>query len=64
MNFVSPEKVYQHMFADKKNCDGEINFVLIHRIGEVVLDVHAPQHEVIFAIRSAIKLLKFRKNEF
>lgn len=64
MNFVSPEKVYQHMFADKKNCDGEINFVLIHRIGEVVLDVHASKHEVIFAIGSAIKLLKFRKNEF
>ena len=64
MNFVSPEKVYQHMFADKKNRDGEINFVLILRIGEVVLDVHAHKHEVIFAIRSAIKLLKFRKNEF
>jgi len=64
MESVNPEKVYQHMFADKKNRDSEINFVLIRKIGELVLDVHAPKNEVIFMIRSAIKLLRHPNMNF
>lgn len=54
---VDAKKVYNHMFADKKNRNSEINFVLIRNIGELVLDVHAPKSEVIYALKSAQNLL-------
>lgn len=54
---INHERVYQHMSADKKNIDSEINFVLIRDIGELVLDVHANKLDVIAAINSSIKLL-------
>lgn len=51
---VDVERIYTNMFADKKNRNSEINFVLIRRIGEMVLDVHASKNEIIYALNHAI----------
>ena len=57
MKSVDPEKVYRHMFADKKNRDSQINFVLIRDIGELVLDVRASKSEIVYALKQGIDLL-------
>jgi 3-dehydroquinate synthetase len=45
------------MFADKKNRKGQINFVLICNIGEMVLDVNATKKEIIYALDQGIHSL-------
>ncbi len=54
---VDPERIYAIMFADKKNMDGKISFVLIKNIGEIVLDVHASKAEIFGAFNSAVETL-------
>jgi 3-dehydroquinate synthetase len=48
------------MFADKKNRNGQINFVLILDIGEMILDVNAQKSEVVYVLRQAIDSLDFK----
>ena len=54
---VNFERIYENMFADKKNRNTQINFVLIHNIGQMVLDVHATKDEIIYALKQAIDSL-------
>ena len=51
---VDVERIYTNMFADKKNRNSQINFILIRDIGEMVLDVHATKEEIIYALNHAI----------
>jgi len=60
LKLVNVERIYANMFADKKNRNSEINFVLIRRIGEMVLDVHASKNEIIYALRHGIDSLGYR----
>jgi len=57
---VHVERIYENMFADKKNRNNQINFVLIHDIGQLVLDVHASKYEIIYALKHAINSLSYR----
>lgn len=57
---VNVERIYENMFADKKNRNNQINFVLIRDIGEIVLDVHAAKSEIVYALKQAIDALSFR----
>ena len=54
---VDPQRIYENMFADKKNRNSQINFVLIRDIGEMILDVSATKNEVIYALNHAIDSL-------
>jgi 3-dehydroquinate synthase len=56
---VEPDRIYENMFADKKNRNGQINFVLIRDIGEMVMDVNASKNEIIYAIENSIISLNF-----
>lgn len=51
---VDAERIYENMFADKKNRSSKINFVLIRDIGEMVLDVNASKQDIIYAINNSI----------
>lgn len=53
-------RVYNNMLLDKKNKRGAINFVLIKRVGEVILEVNASKSEIFYALNSGIKSLNFR----
>ncbi len=64
MKSVNVERIYANMFADKKNRNSEINFVLIRRIGEMVLDVHASKNEIIYALRHGIESLSYRQTGY
>jgi 3-dehydroquinate synthase len=55
---VDPVRIYENMFADKKNRNGQINFVLIRDIGEMILDVNAIKKEVIYSLKQAIDSLE------
>ena len=55
---VDPERIYENMFADKKNSNGQINFVLISDIGEMVLNINATKKEVIYSLKQAIDSLE------
>jgi 3-dehydroquinate synthase len=57
---VDPNRIYENMFADKKNRDGQINFVLIRDIGEMILDVKATKSEVVYALNQAKDSLNFK----
>ena len=57
---VEPDRIYENMFADKKNRNGQINFVLIRDIGELVLDVHASKREIFYALNNALSSLNYR----
>lgn len=52
---ADPNRIYENMFADKKNTNGIINFVLLHEIGEIALDVSATKEEIINAINSGLR---------
>jgi len=56
---VDVERIYTNMFADKKNRNSQINFILIRDIGEIVLDVHATKEEIIYALRYGIDSLSY-----
>lgn len=47
---IKAEKIYESMIADKKNKNSQINFVLIHDIGEMILDVNASKREILDSI--------------
>ena len=57
---VNVERIYANMFADKKNRNNQINFVLVRDIGEIVMDVHATKEEIIYALRYGIDSLGYR----
>lgn len=48
------------MRRDKKNRDGEIKFVLIQDVGNIVLDVEASQDDVIYALESGIGVFNWK----
>ncbi len=54
---VNKDRIYESMFADKKNRNNRINFVLIRDVGELVLDVNASKNEIIYALNRAIDSL-------
>jgi 3-dehydroquinate synthase len=56
---VDVDRIYENMFADKKNRNSQINFVLIRDIGEVVLDVQATKSEIVYALRYGIESLRY-----
>jgi 3-dehydroquinate synthase len=41
------------MRSDKKNKEGEIRFVLVKDIGEILIDIPASQSEIMFAVRNS-----------
>jgi 3-dehydroquinate synthetase len=53
-------EVYNNMLLDKKNKKGAINFVLVKRVGEVILEVTASKSEIFYALNNGIKSLNFR----
>lgn len=57
---VNVGRVYENMFADKKNKNNQINFVLLNRIGELVLDVNAAKSEIFYALKEALGSLNYR----
>ncbi len=48
--------MYKIMLKDKKNRDGKIKFVLMKKVGEILLDVEAEKKEVITAIHNGLKI--------
>ncbi len=57
---VNFERVYQNMFADKKNKNGQINFVLISDIGKILLDVHATKNEIVYSLKHGLNALNYK----
>ncbi|MBN1299610.1 MAG: 3-dehydroquinate synthase [Melioribacteraceae bacterium] len=52
----NPDKLYQIMLRDKKNRMGNIKFVLIKDIGEILIDVEAKNEDVYWALRQGISI--------
>lgn len=48
---VEEEKVIEAMYADKKNREDKIMFVLISDIGKIVVDVPAENRNIVYAIK-------------
>jgi len=61
---VDPEGIYENMFADKKNRNSQINFVLIRDIGELVVNVNAAKSEILYAIKHAIDSINLKSRNF
>lgn len=49
------EKIFQIMFADKKNRNGKINFVLLSDLGKILLDVEAGKRDILYAFERTRK---------
>ncbi|MGD8780396.1 MAG: 3-dehydroquinate synthase [Ignavibacteria bacterium] len=47
--------MYKIMLKDKKNRDGKIKFVLMKRVGEILIDIEADKKEIINAIHNGLK---------
>ena len=45
------------MKSDKKNKGGKINFVLLSKIGKILIDVQAGKSDIIYSIKKTQDLL-------
>ncbi|MCK5457496.1 MAG: hypothetical protein KAI45_10260, partial [Melioribacteraceae bacterium] len=52
------ENLISIMQRDKKNKDGKINFVLLHDVGNILLDVEASQDDIIYALENGIGVFR------
>jgi 3-dehydroquinate synthase len=55
LNNLNFDVIYDNMFADKKNRDGKINFVLLSDLGKILLDVEAGKRDILYAYERAKK---------
>jgi 3-dehydroquinate synthase len=51
------EKIIELMKMDKKNKRGELNFVLLKNIGEILIDVNASKREIEYALERTKEIL-------
>lgn len=56
---VDVESIYGNMFADKKNLNRKLQFVLLQDIGEIALGVNCTKRDVLIAINNGINSLNF-----
>ncbi len=49
------ENMYKIMLKDKKNREGKIKFVLMKKVGEILIDIEADKKEVVNAIHKGLK---------
>ena len=47
---LNNQHVYNNMFSDKKNVNGEVRFVLLADIGKILVDIMADRDEIFYAL--------------
>lgn len=52
------KKLYRIMHRDKKNTNDKINFVLIRKAGNILIDVQAEEDDVIYALNNGIQYFR------
>ncbi len=58
---LNKENLYNIMLHDKKNRNGKIKFVLLSKVGELLLDVEANKNDFFYSIREMDKLILANK---
>lgn len=56
-NNLDKNKLYSSMLKDKKNRNGRIKFVLLHKTGEIVVDIEAEKDDVMFTLNEFEKVV-------
>lgn len=52
------KKLYRIMHRDKKNKEEKINFVLLQKAGNILIDVQANENDVVYALNNGIQYFK------
>ncbi len=54
----NPHKIYEIMKRDKKNKESKINFVLLRKAGQLLIDVDAKKEDVLYALNNGLQYYK------